>query len=99
LGVRGIVASGTDQFQQLVRAVAGLPLAEPRRHSDVKMVNLVGEDVKHLDGYLTDPAAHIHLYGKAEARPGRKMGHLTATGATVDEALGRVTRARDALLL
>jgi 5-(carboxyamino)imidazole ribonucleotide synthase len=41
----------------------------------------------------------LHLYGKVEARPGRKMGHLTATGATADEALGRVTRARDALLL
>ncbi len=69
-------ACGTDQFQQLVRAVAGLPLVDPARHSDVKMINLVGDDVNSLDNYLADPAVHVHLYGKAEARPGRKMGHV-----------------------
>lgn len=69
-------ACGTDQFEQLIRAVAGLPLVDPARHADVVMRNLVGEDVNDLDGYLADPAAHIHLYGKAEARPGRKMGHV-----------------------
>ncbi len=69
-------ACGTDQFEQLIRAVAGLPLVDPARHADVIMQNLVGEDVNDLDRYLADPAAHIHLYGKAEARPGRKMGHV-----------------------
>ncbi len=69
-------ACGTDQFEQLIRAVAGLPLVDPARHADVVMKNLVGADVNNLDGYLADPAAHIHLYGKTEARPGRKMGHV-----------------------
>lgn len=69
-------ACGTDQFEQMIRAVAGLPLADPQRHADVVMRNLVGPDVNDLDQYLTDPAAHIHLYGKKEARAGRKMGHV-----------------------
>lgn len=69
-------ACGTDQFQQLVRAAMGIPLADPNRHSDVKMINIVGEDVNQLDPYLANPAAHLHLYGKTEARPGRKMGHV-----------------------
>ena len=69
-------ACGTDQFQQLVQVVAGLPLVEPARHSDVKMFNIVGDDVNHLDSYVVNPAAHLHLYGKTEARPGRKMGHV-----------------------
>ncbi len=69
-------ACGTDQFQQLVRAVTGLPLVDPARHSDARMINLVGDDVERLDSYLADPAAHLHLYGKTEARPGRKMGHV-----------------------
>lgn len=69
-------AGGVDQFEQLVRAVAGLPLLEPVRHCDVTMLNLIGDDVKDLDGYLKDPSARIHLYGKKDARPGRKMGHV-----------------------
>lgn len=69
-------ACGTDQFEMLIRAVAGLPLRDPARHADVTMVNLIGEDVTRLDGYLTDPNAHVHLYGKREARAGRKMGHV-----------------------
>ena len=69
-------ACGTDQFEQMVRAVAGLPLVDPMRHADAVMHNLVGADVNDLDRYLTNPAAHIHLYGKKEPRPGRKMGHV-----------------------
>ena len=69
-------ACGTDQFEQLVRAVAGLPLLEPRRHADVVMRNIVGAEVNTIDHFLSDPAAHVHLYGKADARPGRKMGHV-----------------------
>ncbi len=69
-------ACGTDQFEQMVRAVAGLPLVDPMRHADAVMHNLVGPDVNDLDRYLSDPHAHIHLYGKREARPGRKMGHV-----------------------
>ncbi len=69
-------ACGTDQFEQLVRAVAGLPLVDPARHADVVMHNIVGPAVTDIDRFLTDPAAHVHLYGKSEARSGRKMGHV-----------------------
>ncbi|MDX2145362.1 MAG: 5-(carboxyamino)imidazole ribonucleotide synthase [Rhodospirillaceae bacterium] len=69
-------ACQTDQFMQMVRAVCGLPLVDPSRFADATMKNLVGEDVNALDKYLADPNAHVHLYGKREARPGRKMGHV-----------------------
>ena len=65
-----------DQFEQHVRAVAGWPLGDGRRHSDVEMVNLLG-DVSRAAEIAADPSARLHLYGKAEARPGRKMGHVT----------------------
>jgi 5-(carboxyamino)imidazole ribonucleotide synthase len=67
----------TDQFEQFVRAVCGLPLGSPERHSDAEMKNLIGDDVNAWIDILHDPAARLHLYGKAEARPGRKMGHVT----------------------
>ncbi len=67
---------GCDQFEMLVRAAAGLPLPQPARIADVTMLNLIGDDVNHLNAFHADPAARIHLYGKAEARPGRKMGHV-----------------------
>lgn len=69
-------ACGTDQFEQLIRAAAGLPLRDPARHADVTMINLIGEDIYRLEGYLADPAAHLHLYGKHSVRAGRKMGHV-----------------------
>jgi 5-(carboxyamino)imidazole ribonucleotide synthase len=65
-----------DQFEQHVRAVMGLPLGDGSRHSDVTMVNLLGEDVLDVDRYLTDPNAGVHVYGKAPVRPNRKMGHV-----------------------
>ena len=69
-------ACGTDQFEQHIRAVAGLPLVDPCRLADVTTVNVIGDDVNHLETYLTDPNAHVHLYGKKSPRPGRKMGHV-----------------------
>ena len=65
-----------DQFEQHIRAIAGWPLGDGRRHSDVEMENLLG-DVSCAPERAADPAVRLHLYGKAEARPGRKMGHLT----------------------
>jgi 5-(carboxyamino)imidazole ribonucleotide synthase len=65
-----------DQFEQHIRAVAGLPLGDGRRHADVAMENLIGTDIDRLPELLRDPRAALHLYGKAEARPGRKMGHV-----------------------
>ena len=66
-----------DQFEMHIRAVAGLPLFDPIRHSDVEMINLIGDDMDDLPRHLADPAARVHLYGKAETRDGRKMGHVT----------------------
>ena len=66
-----------SQFEQHVRAVAGLPLGNPVRHSDCVMTNLIGDDIDALPDWLKSKNVYVHLYGKAEARPGRKMGHVT----------------------
>ena len=65
-----------DQFEQHIRAVAGLPLGDGPRYADVEMENLIGEDMARLPELLRQPRVQIHLYGKGEARPGRKMGHV-----------------------
>jgi 5-(carboxyamino)imidazole ribonucleotide synthase len=65
-----------DQFEQHIRAVAGWPLANGERHSDIVMENLIGDDMDRLPGLMADPAVALHLYGKAEVKPGRKMGHV-----------------------
>jgi 5-(carboxyamino)imidazole ribonucleotide synthase len=67
-----------SQFEQHIRAVAGWPLARPARlGSRVEMVNLIGAEVSEAERWLTVPGASVHVYGKDEARPGRKMGHVT----------------------
>ena len=66
----------TSQFEQHVRAIAGWPLGDTARRGRVQMLNLIGDDVDTWQRHLADPVAHLHLYGKAEARPGRKMGHV-----------------------
>jgi 5-(carboxyamino)imidazole ribonucleotide synthase len=65
-----------DQFEQHIRAIAGWPLGDGSRHADVVMENLIGDDVARVPQIAREPNAAIHLYGKAEARPGRKMGHV-----------------------
>jgi len=65
-----------DQFEQHIRAIAGLPLGSGARHSDIQMLNLIGDDIDTLAILATDSATAIHLYGKSEIRPGRKMGHI-----------------------
>ncbi len=72
----------TDQFEQFVRAVCGLPLGSPERHSDAVMTNLIGDDFNLWPEILAEPGARLHLYGKTEARPGRKMGHVTRLNRT-----------------
>ena len=70
-----------DQFEQHIRAVAGWPLGDGKRHSNVVMENLIGDDIDRIPEIAKGSAA-IHLYGKADAKPGRKMGHInTVTGA------------------
>ncbi|QDL92291.1 5-(carboxyamino)imidazole ribonucleotide synthase [Paroceanicella profunda] len=72
-----IEACVIDQFAQHIRAVAGWPLGDGSRHSDAVMTNLIGDEAGDWARYAADPATGLHLYGKAEARPGRKMGHVT----------------------
>ena len=70
----------TSQFAQHVRAVCGLPLGSTARRANAAMKNLIGADVEHWRALAADPTAHLHLYGKAETRAGRKMGHVTWLG-------------------
>lgn len=65
-----------DQFEQHVRAVMGLPLGDGSRHSDVTMVNLLGDEVLDIDRHLRNPNAGVHVYGKSPVQPKRKMGHV-----------------------
>ncbi len=67
----------TSQFEQHARAVCGLPLGSPARHSDAVMKNLIGEDALRWPEILKDPDAKLHLYDKTAVRAGRKMGHVT----------------------
>jgi 5-(carboxyamino)imidazole ribonucleotide synthase len=60
-----------------MRAVAGFALGDPDRHSDCVMTNLIGDDILALPEWLSMKDVLVHLYGKTEARPGRKMGHVT----------------------
>lgn len=79
-------ACAVSQFEQHVRAVTGLPLVLQQRHSDAVMTNLIGDDVDQVDRYFREPNTMVHLYGKAEIRPGRKMGHVTALFPRTDRA-------------
>ena len=96
-------AAMTSQFEQQVRAICGLPLGSPEIPRPAAMANLLGE--LWVDGEPNWAAAcrftdvKLHLYGKTDPRPGRKMGHLTAVGRTAEEAQDRVLAARDALLI
>jgi 5-(carboxyamino)imidazole ribonucleotide synthase len=101
-------ACDLSQFALQVRAMTGAPLVGPRLHSPCVMLNLLGDlwfssdgnmaraSVPDWAGLLALPGAHLHLYGKADARPGRKMGHLTITAATADQAdaVARLAAAR-----
>jgi 5-(carboxyamino)imidazole ribonucleotide synthase len=91
----------TSQFEQQLRAVCGLPLGSTERLRPAAMANLLGDlwaqGEPDWAAALAFPDVKLHLYGKAEARPGRKMGHLTALAATAQDACLSVLRARDAL--
>jgi 5-(carboxyamino)imidazole ribonucleotide synthase len=73
-----IEGARTSQFEQHIRAVCGLPLGSTQRTAaQVTMTNLIGSEADNWAAPLAEPGAHLHLYGKGEARPGRKMGHIT----------------------
>jgi 5-(carboxyamino)imidazole ribonucleotide synthase len=96
------VACSTSQFEQLVRAVCDLPLGDPSVLRPGAIFNLFGElwenGPPRFEAALALPGVRLHLYGKRGARAGRKMGHLSATGATPDEALARVRDAAEQLM-
>ncbi|MET0968028.1 MAG: 5-(carboxyamino)imidazole ribonucleotide synthase [Tardiphaga sp.] len=73
--------ASVSQFEQHIRAIAGWPLAQPVRHGEVTMTNLIGDDVLDYAKWLTEPGATVHLYGKGAPKPGRKMGHVVEVKA------------------
>ena len=81
-------ACTASQFEQHIRAICNLPLAACNRHSDCEMDNLIGEDIDKLDTYLRRPDTLVNIYGKLEARPGRKMGHVTRLKGPAKQAGG-----------
>jgi 5-(carboxyamino)imidazole ribonucleotide synthase len=90
----------TSQFEQLVRAVCDLPLGSTEVLRPAAIANLLGDlwtdGLPDFAASLAVPTVRLHLYGKTSARPGRKMGHLSAVGLTGDEAVARVLEARTA---
>ncbi len=94
-------AAISSQFEQQLRAVCGLPLGSTALVRPAAMANLLGDlwagGEPDWAAALALPTVKLHLYGKQAALPGRKMGHLTATGANVEEAIARVQAARAAL--
>lgn len=90
------------QFEQQVRAICGLPLGGTRQHAPAAMANLLGDvwanGEPDWSAALADPAIKLHLYGKREARAGRKMGHLNALASSVEEAEQLVRIARNRLM-
>jgi len=94
-------ACATSQFEQLVRAVCDLPLGSPDLLRPAAIANLLGDlwadGTPDFPAALEVPSVRLHLYGKSSARPGRKMGHLSAVGSSGDEALERVLSGRRAL--
>ncbi len=102
-------ACDVSQFDLQVRTLAGLPLTQPRQHSPATMLNLLGDlwgqrgadsvpdSVPDWAAVLALPGTHLHLYGKQEARAGRKMGHLNVTGATPEQVRATALRAAEIL--
>jgi 5-(carboxyamino)imidazole ribonucleotide synthase len=94
-------ACSVDQFEQQLRTLCGLPLARPWLLSPVAMINLLGDlwsgGEPRWDQALRHPGVRLHLYGKSDARPGRKMGHLNCLASDVDHALATAFEARAAL--
>jgi 5-(carboxyamino)imidazole ribonucleotide synthase len=97
-----IDACVTSQFEQQLRAVCGLPLGSTELLRPAAMANLLGDlwanGVPRWEKACAVPGVALHLYGKKEPRPGRKMGHLTALAATPEEARRKVLEARAALV-
>jgi len=98
-----IDACAVDQFEQQVRTLCEAPLGSPELLSPVAMINLLGDlwsaGMPNWERALAFPGVRLHLYGKAHARPGRKMGHINCLAATPEQALETALAARNALLV
>ena len=100
-----IEACGTSQFKQHIRAITGLPLGKPDMVVPAAvMVNILGErlgpvDVKGMDKVLAIPGAYVHIYGKKENKPERKMGHITLIGDKIEDVLENAIKARELLTI
>lgn len=97
-----IEACYTSQFEQHIRAICSLPLGSTELLSPAVMVNILGQEGRKaellgIDEALSIPGVNLHLYGKAEVRPGRKMGHLTVLADTLDEAIKMAEEAKNLL--
>jgi 5-(carboxyamino)imidazole ribonucleotide synthase len=98
-GHHSINACDVSQFELQVRTLARLPLVQPRQHSPAIMLNLLGDlwqqhaSAPPFDSVLSVPGTHLHLYGKEDPKPGRKMGHLTLTGPDVSAVQGNALKA------
>ena len=94
-------ACPTSQFEQAIRAVCGLPLGNVTPHSPAVMVNLLGDlwqnGTPNWNAALEIPGTKLHLYGKLEARAGRKMGHITVLSDAREIAVKNALEARDRL--
>jgi 5-(carboxyamino)imidazole ribonucleotide synthase len=95
-------ANETSQFEQHIRAVCGLPLGGTKPLAPSAMVNLLGDVWRNgqepdWTKVLADPSAKLHLYDKGKAAPGRKMGHITVTAPTLEEAIRRAEALHAAL--
>jgi len=96
-------ACATSQFEQQVRMMCGLPPGDTQMLSPVVMTNLLGDiwnnGEPQWQHVLNESQAHLHLYGKKNARPGRKMGHINCLAAEIDQALATTAKIRSALLI
>jgi 5-(carboxyamino)imidazole ribonucleotide synthase len=99
-------ACSISQFEQHIRAVLDLPLSKPELLSSAVMVNILGNEgsngsytITGLRRLLSVPGVKLYIYGKKTSKPGRKLGHITATGSTVEEALMRAEKARNGIEL
>ncbi len=95
-------ACSVSQFEQHLRAVLDLPLSKPELLCSAVMVNILGNEgsngsyaIRGLTRVLSVPGVKLYIYGKKTSKPGRKLGHITATGRTVEEALMRAEKARN----
>jgi 5-(carboxyamino)imidazole ribonucleotide synthase len=89
-----IEACAVSQFENHMRAVAGWPLGSTERHSDAEMVNLIGQEALEWERLAAEPGACLHLYGKRDARPRRKMGHVTRLSSPGEHTEGATSSAR-----